>query len=111
MKAQAVYPCLAQCFDLTKNVEYLEEYVLRLQAKMQETNDRVRENFQNASLKQGKYYNNQLNYHEYKRRDQVYYYYPIKYKNSAKECFYKWRGPNTVVKKLSHRLFSFIFNI
>ena len=86
-------------------VTYNEQYVLKLQKALHEINVQARENLQLAKAKQGKYYNNRLVYHQYAKGDQVYYYYPVKGRNSSKESYFQWKGPLTIVAKISDCLY------
>ena len=82
-----------------------QEYVLYLQARMKNVHDNARKSMQNAALKQRKQYNNRLKVNSYEKGDQVYYYYPVKNAGTSKESYFMWRGPYTIVSKLSDLLY------
>ena len=79
----------------------MTEFVTKLQHRLEAVHHLARDRLQDASLNQQKAYNNRLNYREYEVGDLVYYWYPIKDKNTRKEQFFKWTGPYIVVEQLS----------
>ena len=82
-----------------------DEYVLKLQAALHDINEKARQNLKNAKLKQSKYYNSNLAFHQYEKGDVVYYHYPVKNKKTSKENYLPWKGPFYVVQKISDCLY------
>ena len=85
--------------DGHENDTCTEDYVFKLQKHLHMVHDSARQNLQKANMKHCKYYNNRLNYTPFERGDQVYYFHADKYAN--KEHNHKWKGPFTVVNKMS----------
>ena len=81
------------------------DYVLQLQKHLEQVHILARDKLKNAALKQQTGYNNRLMYREYSPGDLVYYYYPVKYKKTSKEAYFRWQGPYVVVKRLSETVY------
>ena len=82
-----------------------QEYVLYLQARLQKVQAKARESMQGAALKQTKQYNNRLKVNAYERGAQVYYFYPVKNVHTSKESYFMWKGPYTVITKISDLIY------
>ena len=94
----------------SRTVSCEHEFVRELQSRMHDIHRLARENIKDAALKQSKQYNNRLKLNNYEPGDQVYYFNPVKDKHTAKENYFKWKGPFTVVTKLCDTLYRIQLN-